>query len=203
MTLPRHLFILKPSSIAGVGVFSLQDIKAGESVDDLFDQGEDVRLMNPETVPLALRDHGVKQPDGTYSYAENLNRMSVGWYMNHSEDANVRSVNDGDTLFVAVKDIRAGEEITIDYRTLEEDFKGYVPIAMPPRIGVDKNVPLPGRFAMLTYPFEEMQVGDSFLAPAHTVRARFYTIVAEAKKRLGWEFTVKRTPEGYRCWRVA
>lgn len=43
--------------------------------------------------------------------------MPVGWYINHSETPNAVHK---DYNFYACCDISAGEEITIDYNTLEE-----------------------------------------------------------------------------------
>jgi hypothetical protein len=64
-------------------------------------------------------------------------------------------------------------------------------------IKIDKDVPLIGK-----YPFENMQVGDSFLLPETIKR----TSVAVAAMRYGRnnnkKFTVRKTKDGFRCWRT-
>lgn len=62
---------------------------------------------------------------------------------------------------------------------------------------IEKNVPLPEK---TVYPFDDMEVGDSF----------FDDTSGESKIRgeagrasvMGRKFKVKKTPDGYRCWRV-
>ena len=53
-------------------------------------------------------------------------------------------------------------------------------------------------------PFDEMEVGDSFLIPKemiHTtvrVRAIQYSNLQKVKPK----FSIKKTEQGYRCWRI-
>ena len=49
----------------------------------------------------------------------NLNRLSVGWYVNHSPHPNVEAGDDG--CFRALRRIRKGEELTADYRTYVDE----------------------------------------------------------------------------------
>lgn len=44
-------------------------------------------------------------------------RMSVGWYLNDSDNPNVNIV--GDYEYVSARDIEADEELTINYQLLE------------------------------------------------------------------------------------
>lgn len=65
-------------------------------------------------------------------------------------------------------------------------------------VKVEKNVPIPNR-----YPFDEMQVGDSFAVPPETTR----TAVAVAAGRFGekhqMKFIVRLMPDKtLRCWRT-
>jgi hypothetical protein len=66
----------------------------------------------------------------------------------------------------------------------------------------DKNVPLPKRVGQQRkYPFDEMQVGDSFLMTGPDAwkigtAARAYAHIH------GWKVTIRKTPEGLRCWRI-
>jgi hypothetical protein len=64
-------------------------------------------------------------------------------------------------------------------------------------IPIDKGIPLPGK-----YPFDKMEVGDSFLVPAHIPRTTATAAATRYGKSLGMKFSFRITPEGLRCWRV-
>ena len=48
--------------------------------------------------------------------------MHVGWYLNHLKESN--AFRDNDFKWYAMRGIKAGEEITIDYNSLEEPQEG-------------------------------------------------------------------------------
>lgn len=107
-------FILKPSSVEGIGVFAYHEIIKGSYL-KLFSSKEKVRK-----IPISkLKDNFFKRyclEEGKILYApENFGRMSVGWYLNHSEKPNAAHRN---YRYYSLRKIRAGEEITIDYNTL-------------------------------------------------------------------------------------
>lgn len=67
------------------------------------------------------------------------------------------------------------------------------------KIRIDKGIPMPRKF-----PFEEMEVGDSFVVPPDTHR----TTVSIAAKRFGdkhgMKFATRTMPDRtLRCWRIA
>jgi len=41
-------------------------------------------------------------------------RMSIGWYLNHSDSPNAYYAN---SSYYAARNIKAGEEVTVDYGT--------------------------------------------------------------------------------------
>jgi SET domain-containing protein len=47
--------------------------------------------------------------------------MSHAWYVNHSSTPNARTsyARNGNWKFVALKNIRSGEEVTVNYSTLD------------------------------------------------------------------------------------
>lgn len=116
------MIVLRPSSIEGVGCFTLAPIKAGEIVVNLW-TADDVRFVPAAEVPaesLALhRRYCVESPDGFWCPLD-FRRMSVGWYLNHSDRPNLDSRDEGNN-YQAVRDIAAGEELTIDYRRLDDE----------------------------------------------------------------------------------
>jgi hypothetical protein len=72
-------------------------------------------------------------------------------------------------------------------------------------IKIDKGAPMPKGVRTVEnykYPWAEMEVGDSFLAPKHL--KYFKNLVSHPNKRYApRRFTARKTPEGYRIWRVA
>jgi uncharacterized protein len=108
-------FVLKPSRIHGVGVFATHAIKKGVRL-RLFARNESVRYLRntPKRRHLVAR-YGVPMGDDYFVCAADFGRMSVGWYLNHSDAPNAfRKAY----VYYSRRNIRAGEEITIDYGTL-------------------------------------------------------------------------------------
>lgn len=73
---------------------------------------------------------------------------------------------------------------------------------------IDKGVPVPaGRFSRpyspLRVAMQSLGVGDSFLVPSGTPLSTAYSSAHRASKESGRVYTVRKTPEGPRCWRLA
>lgn len=66
---------------------------------------------------------------------------------------------------------------------------------------IEKHIPLPPRGYDL--PFEQMEVGDSFLLPAKVSAGYARTLIHRAQHKSTRKFSLRHTNEGYRCWRVA
>lgn len=69
---------------------------------------------------------------------------------------------------------------------------------------VDKNIPIPEKtiFCNRKYPFNEMQIGDSFL-----VKNKSMPVVSAAKsgfvkKNPNYQFTMRKVKDGIRVWRI-
>ena len=112
---------LMPSPIAGVGVFTTEPVLAGGHV-RLWGDG-DYRFLTfaqAEADP-EFRAGGdtwcVTDADGYHCPAD-FHRMSIGWYMNHSDTPNVAWRTKPDYEYFATRDIAAGEEILCDYAAL-------------------------------------------------------------------------------------
>ncbi len=76
---------------------------------------------------------------------------------------------------------------------------------MPDTFPIEKSVKMPviTRGAVTKYPFAAMAVGDSFAVTVSDKAARqaaYQWRVTHDKSR---RFSVQKTPDGYRCWRVA
>ena len=117
------MLLLKPSTIpgAGVGVFTSRPIEVGERL-RLWGDG-DYRFL---TFAEAERDPGFQDggdrwcvTDATgYHGPADFHRMSIGWYMNHSDTPNVAFRTKPDYEYFATRDIAADEEIFCDYAAL-------------------------------------------------------------------------------------
>lgn len=118
------------SKLHGVGVIAVRAIPKGT----LVFRGEDersvwVRRSMVRKLPTAMRalyeDFGMV--DGEWlAVPKSLNRLSVGWYVNHADEPNLVAGDDG--RFRTLRAIAAGEELTADYRTFCDE-----PLPFEPR----------------------------------------------------------------------
>jgi hypothetical protein len=115
-------FILKPSQY-GVGVFATHDIEKGTRL-RLFGDDNPVRLLKKEDVPKAVRYLCASRGDILLCPSD-FGCMQIGWHLNHSDNSN--AVHDKNEpaenyygIWHAQRDIKEGEEITINYNVLEE-----------------------------------------------------------------------------------
>ena len=111
-------FILKPSE-HGIGVFAVHDIKAGTYLRLFRDEdAPSVSIVRKkEDVPEAFKGYCVDIDEVDLRCPKDFGRMEVGWHLNHSKTANAYQ---RDYDYYALRDIRTGEEITIDYNSLQE-----------------------------------------------------------------------------------
>ena len=111
---------LKPSPLHGIGVFAIRNIPKG--CKDMFthEQGEwhKLRMEELENLPESSRQlietYCLFDEEFYYVPAQGFKSMDLSLFLNHSEDANVRSL-DGGAYFEALRDIQEGEELLIDY----------------------------------------------------------------------------------------
>lgn len=117
------LISLKPSAIHGIGVFALVDIPAG--VDCLFsnDKSEwihistqEVDLLPPQSKAL-IENFCLYDDDGYFVPEYGFKMMDLSVYLNHSDSPNLISLNEGER-FKTIKNIKAGDELLIDYGTI-------------------------------------------------------------------------------------
>ena len=66
------------------------------------------------------------------------------------------------------------------------------------KIEIEKEIPIPS-FSRSKYPFEQMQVGDSFFAPVQSLSSSI--MIAQSKTK--FRFKSKFQDGGTRVWRVA
>ena len=123
-----------PSRIEGIGVFAGQDIQKGtvtwkfEPGFDLSFSKEEVGDMPPLTQQFMKKYSVLSMVSGTYVLCNDDARFT-----NHSASPNLESIivkGDAEKIARANRDIRKGEELTIDYRTIDQadavSDKGYL-----------------------------------------------------------------------------
>lgn len=67
---------------------------------------------------------------------------------------------------------------------------------------IEKDIPYPESSKKAKYPFQEMEIGDSFAVE----KEKRNTILTSSQywgMKLQRKFSVKRYGEAYRCWRIA
>jgi SET domain-containing protein len=119
---------LAQSALHGLGVFTEVDLKEGQIVS---------RFMPPFDVHyppamLEILSEAEKKYLRHYSYLSLFSEVYIlpgdhDRYMNHSDTPNVGMNPDGSTTNLALRNIRAGEELTCDYRTFDADWKLKLP----------------------------------------------------------------------------
>jgi SET domain-containing protein len=121
---------LKPSNIHGVGVFAIRNIPKGTYI--FRDDNEPIKWVEKQRtkgLPKAIRDlyeDFCIIKNGKYGCPKSFDALTPTWYLNHSKKPNVAA--DKNTRFYTLRDIRKGEELTVDYRTYSE-----MPAKMLPR----------------------------------------------------------------------
>ncbi len=114
---------LGPSDIAGIGLFAAEDIAKGtvtwrfmKAFDRLLRQEEIDAL--PEPARSNLLDHVyLNAASGEFVLCADNAR-----FMNHADEPNTAGVHEPGEIEgydIATRDIRAGEEMTCDYRTFD------------------------------------------------------------------------------------
>lgn len=116
---------IQPSSIHGVGVFAIRDIATGTSVFDgaSASNGElltrdEIKTL-PHEVQQLLYDFLVSDKHGAVEVPPNgIVGLDMSFYLNHSDTPNLETHDQGET-FITKRDIKNGEELTVDYRTFD------------------------------------------------------------------------------------
>ena len=122
--------MLKPSPVHGIGVFAIRDIPKG--CRSIFSKGTGgwVRLSFEEVEQLPAHSRNLVETyclyDETHYFVPDygFKLMDLALYLNHSSTPNIASVDEGEA-FEALRDIRTGEELLVDYGTIAEGLSDY------------------------------------------------------------------------------
>jgi SET domain-containing protein len=114
--------MLKPSPIEGIGVFAVRDIPRGcrnmFSKPDPNDRWVTVPKTEVEALPahaqFMVGNYCLYDEENYFIPGDGFKKIDVSLFLNHSDIPNLISIDDGN-YFEAVRDIRAGEELLLDY----------------------------------------------------------------------------------------
>jgi SET domain-containing protein len=114
--------MLQPSPIAGIGVFAIQDIPKGcrdmFSKPDVNDKWITVSKKEVAVLPahaqFIVGNYCLYDDENYFIPDDGFKKIDVSLFLNHADTPNIISINDGD-YFEAVRDIKAGEELLLDY----------------------------------------------------------------------------------------
>ncbi|MEP7266616.1 MAG: SET domain-containing protein [Saprospiraceae bacterium] len=122
--LQDNLYVMiKASGIHGIGVFAINFIPKG--CREMFSKTDDgwVKLSFEEVAALPMHTQYLIENfclyDTTHFFvpANGFKKMDISLYLNHSDNPNIISLNEGEE-FEANRDILPGEELLIDYGTI-------------------------------------------------------------------------------------
>ena len=114
---------LKPSKIHGVGVFAIRDIPKGTAVfaeddDDIVWVDKVVIADLSEEFKNLYKDFCILK-EGRYGCPVSFDKLTIAWYLNNSDEPNLAA--DDEYRFHALRDIKAGEELTAKYSEYSEE----------------------------------------------------------------------------------
>jgi len=115
---------LQPSDIHGIGVFAIKDIPLGVcpwSTPNHHYSGGTVKLPINELNKLSddtremLLDYNLLSKSGVFIHPKELEVFHMTQFLNGSKDPNLELDPLTDTIFKTIKEIKKGEELTVDY----------------------------------------------------------------------------------------
>jgi len=124
--LSHHTYVmLRPSPIAGIGVFALRQIPKGcrdmFSKPDPNEQWITLSKKEVQALPVHARvlieNYCLFDEDQYYVPEKGFKALDVSLFLNHSDTPNVISIDDGN-YFETLREIAEGEELLIDYGTI-------------------------------------------------------------------------------------
>jgi SET domain-containing protein len=124
---------LKPSGLEGVGVFAIKENKKGVNpfLNCVVQEWENIKPKEFENLDIEIQeminDFFAQNKDGSFSIPEKgLNGMDISFFLNGSNDPNIKTIGNGtkkEIQFVAKKDIKKGEELTVAYSDYDERYR--------------------------------------------------------------------------------
>ena len=124
---------LQPSPIDGVGVFAIKNIKKGKMI--FSGDSDEMRWVRAEDLPregclqefynkFAIVKNGNDGRPKRYGCPRNFHRLTMSWYLNDPRAGEKPNVTcDENYEFKSSRDIRRGEELTVESPTYSDHAK--------------------------------------------------------------------------------
>lgn len=121
--------VVKESGIAGRGLFADEDISQGTKV-WVFEESVDLAFSKDD---VSSRSQVIQEDIKTYAYLSKVSGRYIypadnGRFMNHSFSPNIDvtfSEESDEDIDIAARDIKKGEELTINYEQFDKEFASY------------------------------------------------------------------------------
>ncbi|MBL7872442.1 MAG: SET domain-containing protein [Cyclobacteriaceae bacterium] len=119
---------LRPSPVAGIGVFALRNIEKGcramFSKPDKNDHWVTLTRQEVESLPIhakqLIENFCLYDKDNYFVPDHGFKKIDLSLFLNHSDTPNLTSVEEGN-YFEATRDIKRGEELFLDYGEIVKD----------------------------------------------------------------------------------
>ena len=123
--LKKNVYCRLKASDHGVGVFAVRDIPSGinpfmgprTAKDEWIKIAESEVYGNPEfpeAARLMVEDFFIWKHGFIYFPPLGMNELGIGYFVNHSQNPNLREAN---KEFITLREVKAREELTADYET--------------------------------------------------------------------------------------
>ena len=119
--LSQNTFVmLRPSAVQGIGVFAIRYISKGQRKLFSQDKSEWIKIPKeeveklPEHSRFLVENHCLYDDDNYFVPEYGFKMIDPVIYLNHADIPNIISINEGED-FEALRDIKSGEELFIDY----------------------------------------------------------------------------------------
>jgi SET domain-containing protein len=112
--------LLKKSDLDGFGVFAFEDIPKGTKVISLTHElsfTSDAMIALPIPAKLYIMHYGYRRNDRYFLPMDNER------FLNHSYSPNLGCTGEQYVGEEALRDIKAGEELTVNYRTFDDNYE--------------------------------------------------------------------------------
>ncbi len=120
--------MIRPSPIEGIGVFALHDIPKGcrEMFSKTNKHEQWIAVSKIEVTALPEHSRALIENYCLYDEAHyfvpdyGFKKLDLVNFLNHADEPNLISINDGE-FFEAIRDIKKGEELFIDYGQIVDE----------------------------------------------------------------------------------
>lgn len=120
--------MIRPSPVEGIGVFALQDIPKGcrsmfsnATAEENWIPVLKTEVENlPQHARALIENYCLYDEENYFVPDYGFKKMDLVNFLNHADTPNIISINDGE-FFEAVRDIKQGEELFIDYGEIVDE----------------------------------------------------------------------------------